>query len=171
MTVRRLRADETALLKSLRLRSLAESPDSFANSFADANAKPDSYWQEMTRSVTEPARHAMFVAEEGTAPVGLAFGLVDRDPPEAAHLGGMWVDPATRGRGVGRALADAVLAWARERGFVHVVLWVTEGNDEAIALYKRLGFARTGRLDRLQSNPDRAVFEMTLGLVTQPRAS
>jgi len=169
--VRPLRADETGLLKTLRLRSLAEAPDSFANSFADASAKPDSYWQEMARSVTEPGRHVMFVAENDAAPVGLAFGLLDKEHAATAHLGGMWVDPAARGLGVGRALVEAVLAWARERGFARVALWVTEGNDAAITLYERTGFSRTGGRDCLASNPSLGTLEMALLLSSTPAAS
>lgn len=166
--MRRLRADEAALFKTLRLRALADSPDAFANTYADASARPDSYWQELTHSVTEPGRHAMFVAEAGEAPVGLAFGLLGRDDPATAQLGGMWVEPVARGRGVGRALADAVLGWARERGFARVTLWVTEGNDGAIALYARVGFVQTGGRDRLPSNPSLAVLEMSLPLTPAP---
>lgn len=162
--VRPLRADETGLLKTLRLRSLAAAPDSFATSFADASAKPDAYWQEMTRSVTEPGRHVMFVAENGAAPLGLAFGLLDKEHAATAHLGGMWVDPAARGLGAGRALGEAVLAWARERGFARVNLWVTDGNAAAIALYERMGFARSGGRGRLPSNPSLEIFEMALPL-------
>jgi ribosomal protein S18 acetylase RimI-like enzyme len=160
VTVRRLRADETTLLKTLRLRALAESPDAFGDSVAVARARPDSYWTEMTRSVTEPDRHAMFLAEDAAAAVGIAFGLVDRERADRAHLGGMWVDPAARRRGAGRALVDAVLAWAHERRFRDIVLWVAEGNAEAAALYERAGFKRTGRRDHLPSNPSLPTCEM-----------
>ena len=160
MTVRRLRADETTLLKTLRLRALAESPDAFGDSLATARARPDAYWTEMTRSVTEPDRHAMFLAEDAAAAVGIAFGLVDRERADRAHLGGMWVDPAARRRGVGRALVDAVLAWARERRFRDIVLWVAEGNAAATALYERAGFTRTGRRDHLASNPSLSTCEL-----------
>jgi ribosomal protein S18 acetylase RimI-like enzyme len=160
VTVRRLLADETTLLKTLRLRALAESPDAFGDSLAAARARPDPYWNEMTRSVTEPDRHAMFLAEDAAAAVGIVFGLVDRERPDRAHLGGMWVDPTARCRGVGRALVDAVLAWARERGFRDIVLWVAEGNAAATALYERAGFTRTGRRDHLPSNPSLPTCEM-----------
>jgi ribosomal protein S18 acetylase RimI-like enzyme len=165
--IRRLRTDEAILFKTLRLRALADSPDAFAHTYDEIRARPDSYWAEMTRSVTEPDRHAMFVAEDETAPVGMAFGLLDREDPGRAHLGGMWVEPDGRGGGVGRALADAVVAWARERGFGEVVLWVTEGNKRAIDLYERVGFAVTGRRDRLPSNDRLDVIEMRLALSTR----
>ena len=160
MIVRRLRADEAPIFKTLRLRALADTPDAFAHTYDEISAKPDTYWAELTRSVTEPDRHAMFVAEDGAAAVGMSFGLVNRERSDRADLGGMWVEPRSRHSGVGRALGDAVLAWARERGFAAVVLWVTEGNAEAEALYERMGFTRTGRSDRLPSNSRLAVYEM-----------
>ena len=164
MTVRRLRADEVALLKTLRLRALADAPDAFAHTQAEISAKPDAYWEEMRRSVTEPAGHAMFVAETAGTPVGMVFGLVDRERSTRAHLGGMWVDPDVRQQGCGRALSEAVIAWARERALVDIVLWVTEGNKRAIALYERLGFALTGRRDQHPHTPSLAILEMERSL-------
>ena len=79
MTVRRLRADEAALFKTLRLRALPDEPDAFAHTHAEISAKPEAYWQEMTPSVTEPGRHAMFVTEVDDTPMGMAFGLMDRE--------------------------------------------------------------------------------------------
>ena len=74
MTARPLRGDEAKLLEDLRLRALAEAPGAFAHAHAAIAAKPEAYWEEMTRSVAEPGRHAMFVAEEAAAPVGRALG-------------------------------------------------------------------------------------------------
>jgi ribosomal protein S18 acetylase RimI-like enzyme len=164
MTVRRLRADEAALFKTLRLRALADAPDAFAHTHAEISTKPEAYWQELTLSVTEPGRHVMFVAEVDDTPLGMAFGLVDREVPTRAHLGGMWVDPGARQRGCGRALSDAVIAWAQERGFAAIALWVTEGNKAAIMLYERLGFALTGRRDHLPHNVRLAILEMERSL-------
>ena len=39
-------------------------PDAFGESFADAAARPMSYWDDLTRSVTEPGRHVMFLVCE-----------------------------------------------------------------------------------------------------------
>jgi len=162
--VRPLRSDEAKLFKDLRLRALADAPDAFAHTHAEIAAKPEAYWDEMTRSVTEPGRHVMFVAEDAAAPVGLVFGLVDREHADAAHLGGMWLDPSARSHGVGRALGDAVLAWARERRFRRIVLWVTEGNAPAIALYEGLGFAPAGRRNPSPVDPRLSIIEMERAL-------
>ena len=160
--MRRLRAGEIALLKTLRLASLRDAPDAFGRTLADALAQPETYWTDMERSITEPGRHVMFVAEDGDRAVGLVFGI--RKSGGTADLGGMWVDPQARGRGVGRALGHTVIAWARSEGFANLVLWVTENNREARGLYERLGFVATGRRDALPSNTALAIVEMRLNL-------
>jgi ribosomal protein S18 acetylase RimI-like enzyme len=53
------------------------------------------------------------------------------------------VDPAHRGRGVGRALLDATLAELKTRGAPRVVLSTAERNEPAQRLFARAGFRRT----------------------------
>ena len=164
MTVRRLRADEAKLLKELRLRALAEAPTAFAHTHAEISARPDEYWEDMARNLTEPGRNVMFLAEDEGRAIGMAFGLVPRDRPDVPHVGGMWVDPDVRGRDVGRALTTAVLDWAGERGFQRIGLWVTESNAPAVALYERMGFAATARRDRHPVHSHLAILEMERAL-------
>jgi GNAT superfamily N-acetyltransferase len=60
---------------------------------------------------------------------------------EDCWLEDVFVDPEHRGRGLGRALVDAAIACARERGCRRVELDVNEANPEALALYGGLGFS------------------------------
>lgn len=160
MRIRRLEANETALFKALRRRALADAPDAFGDTHADALARPDSYWEDLTRSVTDPGRHVMFVAESDSAPVGLAFGLRDAEKSDRGRLGGMWVTPEARAHGVGRALTAAVIEWAQSQRFTRLALWVTAINRPAITLYERAGFVATGQRDVLPSNPTLETLEM-----------
>src|SRR5262249_27907524 len=62
---------------------------------------------------------------------------VDAETVELAKLS---VDPALHGRGLGRRLAEAVLAFARARGAARVVLTSQHGLTTAIRLYESMGF-------------------------------
>jgi RimJ/RimL family protein N-acetyltransferase len=57
---------------------------------------------------------------------------------------GMGLLPAVRGRGLGRRLAEAAIAAARERGAERIELEVFASNARALALYEKLGFVREG---------------------------
>jgi RimJ/RimL family protein N-acetyltransferase len=61
----------------------------------------------------------------------------------AAYLG-ISIGRANRGRGVGRALLTAAVAWAHERGVTRIELHVMARNAIAVALYEKLGFQREG---------------------------
>jgi ribosomal protein S18 acetylase RimI-like enzyme len=91
------------------------------------------------------------IAIEGGFPVGAAwyrlfsaerpgYGFVDERTPELAIA----VVPSARGKGVGSALLDALLARAREDGYPSISLSVDRNNAGAIELYQRRGFAQVG---------------------------
>lgn len=52
----------------------------------------------------------------------------------------MYVAPTARGRGVGRALAEAALEEARNAAYREMYLGTSISQTEAIALYRDLGF-------------------------------
>lgn len=68
-----------------------------------------------------------------------------------------------RRRGIGRALVLDMLAYARERGAVRVLLEVRSSNAPAIALYERLGFERFNVRERYYADGEDAI-EMQLAL-------
>src|SRR4051794_39689909 len=59
------------------------------------------------------------------------------------YLAELYVVPARRGQGLGRALMEAVIAHARERGADYMELNTAETDVAARALYESLGFSRT----------------------------
>jgi len=91
--VRRVRADEWRELRALRLRALADAPDAFGTTVAEAEAEPDVAWQE--RAVAED--RATFVAEVAGRLIGMAAGGTNPMEASAAGLYSMWVEPAARG--------------------------------------------------------------------------
>jgi GNAT superfamily N-acetyltransferase len=68
------------------------------------------------------------------------YGYVAADVPELS----MGVDPGHRGRGIGTALLETVIAQASSRGHRGISLSVEDGN-RARDLYERVGFTTVGR--------------------------
>lgn len=70
------------------------------------------------------------------------YGFVDAETPEVA----MAVVPAWRGRGVGSALLDALIAAARDAGIGGLSLSV-EPDNPARRLYERFGYQQVGEVN------------------------
>jgi YbgC/YbaW family acyl-CoA thioester hydrolase len=84
------------------------------------------------------ALHAVAFNRLGLA---LATGRLLRHAPGVARIGRMAASQALRGSGVGRAVLDALMKAARERGDTEVVL---SAQTNASALYSRAGFTVRG---------------------------
>jgi GNAT superfamily N-acetyltransferase len=102
----------------------------------------------LSRILADPARGRIFVAEEtATGTVVATCALL---ASESTFLGGpvAWLEdvcvlPDRRGHGIGRALLEHALAWARASGLARVTLLTDHDNVTAQALYASLGFTRS----------------------------
>ena len=130
--------NEGDLLRSLRLRSLADAPDAFGQSFWEARDRPPADWEAEARRSSQGDAHAWFVARVGDADVGTILGR--RRRPDTLLVFSMWVDPDHRGLGIGRRLVAEVEAWGVSWGATNILLWVFAENEGAVRFYERLGF-------------------------------
>ena len=140
--VERLQKREWRRLKSLRIRSVVDTPAAFGTSLESMKARKDEFWSAQVEHMAcfVVCRHA----QEGKEDLGLVRGVHDPESIEHVWLLGMWVDPTARGHGLGLRLGQAVLDWARAIDEVCVVkLEVAHDNRPAIDLYERLGFKAT----------------------------
>jgi GNAT superfamily N-acetyltransferase len=133
-----LAPDEGARLRAIRLRALQDAPDSFSATLAEATARAPEGW---ARQVVDLPT---FVAVSDGADVGMVRCVRDSRTAGTAWLISMWVAPEIRRQGVGGALVDAVVGWARARGVSRLLLDVADHNVPAIELYARKGFVPNG---------------------------
>ena len=97
------------------------------------------------RAVGRSRDSAVFVAEADEGIVGRLS--VARDAhPASRHVAdlGLIVAASHRRRGIGSALLDAAVTWARQVGVRKLELHVFPHNEPAIALYEKYGFRREG---------------------------
>ena len=95
---------------------------------------------------------AFLVAYLDGAAVGC--GAVRRIDEETAELKRMYVEPSVRGRGVGRALVDALEREARLLGLKTIVLETGTRLAPAIKLYEKMGYARIPLFGEYLASPD-----------------
>ena len=83
-------------------------------------------------------RGAFLVAYLAAAPIGC--GAVRVIEPGVAEIKRMYVDPAVRGRRVGRQILQALEAQSRQLGTKRIVLETGPRQPDAIAMYAHAGF-------------------------------
>ena len=85
-------------------------------------------------------RTVMMVAVEHGAPVAVgSHQPVDVDGSEVSEVVGVATLPRLRARGLGAAVASALVAHARETA---ALVFLTAGDDDVARIYERAGFAR-----------------------------
>jgi GNAT superfamily N-acetyltransferase len=145
------------MLREIRLQGLQDAPDAFGSTYAGESAFEDSAWHQ--RAARDGSFIAFIPEVAASGAAGLAGGY--QEVPGVVELVSMFVRPQARGHGVGAALIDAVVGWAREKNATSVHLWVTETNSRALRLYERCGFTVTDERQPLPSNPVLAEVGMT----------
>jgi ribosomal protein S18 acetylase RimI-like enzyme len=108
---------------------------------------PQGYASFISTQLEDPDK-AVLVADEDGDVIGYAYSAVEgydymalRGPAGVLH--DIIVDPEHRGRGVGRLLLNATLAFFRSRAMPRVVLSTAERNEAAQRLFASIGFRRT----------------------------
>jgi GNAT superfamily N-acetyltransferase len=151
----RLREDDWAVFRELRLRSLLDSPEAFGSTYGEESSHTERAWRDWAAGRWRGGTAVVFAGrDDDGAAVGTATGAEYEAEAGVAHVYAMWVVPDARGAGVGRALLDAVADWARDRGCDRLVLSVTESNETARRFYEASGFVDTGERDVLREGSE-----------------
>lgn len=89
----------------------------------------------------DPRRERGWAAEVDGERAGAVFCTADDE--RTARLRMLFVEPTARGAGVGGALIEECVAFARGAGYDEMVLWTTDQQTGARRLYADAGFERT----------------------------
>jgi len=111
--------------------------------------------EEAARSLwMNPAKHVYVVEDETGTIVASAYVTPNYAGP-AAHIAnaGFMVDPGLAGRGVGRALAEHVLAAAKSDGYHAMVFNAVVETNPAVRLWTSLGFTILGTVPDAFEHP------------------
>jgi ribosomal protein S18 acetylase RimI-like enzyme len=103
-----------------------------------------------------PPQGALLIARDGAGAVIGCVGLRALDEPGVCEMKRLYLKPEARGTGLGKALAEAIVMAARERGYTEMRLDTLESMTGAIGLYGRMGFVRIAAY--YSPTPDGTVF-------------
>lgn len=146
MKISRLTPPHAAEYRALMLRTYADQPDAFVATVREREPQPVEWWASRISDGPDPAERVLgaFVDGQLAGVAGLRYQRRERTTHKA-YLFGMSVLPQFRGRGIARALVEAVLDQARStRGTRVVQLGVIESNIPALRLYESCGFVAYG---------------------------
>lgn len=127
-----------------RARAVVDLLDMYSqNEFGSSQPLPAEVRERLVPGIRNHAGHLVFLAWDDDRPIGLAICFVGFSSFKAKpliNIHDLAVAPETRGRGVGRALLEAIEAEARRRDCCRVTLEVRSDNLVAQNLYRRLGY-------------------------------
>jgi GNAT superfamily N-acetyltransferase len=89
----------------------------------------------------DPEREGAWIAELDGQRAGSVYCV--RRSDEVAQLRLFFVEHEARGHGIGTALVEHCIAFARERGYRRMVLWTNSTLTSARRIYDALGFKQT----------------------------
>jgi L-amino acid N-acyltransferase YncA len=130
------------------MRDIVETADTFVYDPSMSSPQARETW------VEDPPGLTVVAIEEGRIIGTAKMGPNYPGPGSHVSTASFMVARDARGRGVGTAMCQFALAWAKERGYAGMQFnAVAESNHLAVGLYKRLGFTVIGTVPRAFAHP------------------
>jgi RimJ/RimL family protein N-acetyltransferase len=142
-TVRRARPADAAGLVELA-RAVGSEPGGWLITTSDWRSVADE--RRYLRAIRRYPHAAVYTVETGEGELVGRLSLARDQHTASRHVAdlGLMVAASHRRQGIGLALLEQAVAWAREHGVEKLELHVFPHNEAAIALYEAFGFEREG---------------------------
>nr|WP_241429298.1 GNAT family N-acetyltransferase [Agrococcus sp. ARC_14] len=118
----------------------------------DERPKTLAQWRRMLRESTELHLPFLVAVSDTGSILGYAYAQPWKQRAAYRHTveSSVYLGPAAGGRGLGRALMEALITEIRERGVREVIAVIADqGADASVRLHERLGFKEIGRMGRV----------------------
>lgn len=162
MNIRATEERDWQILKEIRLAALLDIPEVFGVSYQTVITSSDEQWKEHASSETQPKFWLGFKQNKA---VGMIGGGVDKT--DRYNLIAMWVEPESRGLGLGEHLVNVVKSHVVSKGCKQVFLDVSPDNLRASQFYRKQGFVFIDEERPLASHPDIQVQTMSWQSIPQ----
>ena len=139
LLIQELSIQDWKRFRDIRIASLHSDPDAFGGEVHRAIEESQSDWQSKFQKVIP-----IVAVLNGKDSALLTIENLTGDFGATCWIGGCWVDPSVRGKGLMRALFDYLDENAKERNWVTQGLGVWQFNQSAIDVYLSLGFENKG---------------------------
>jgi GNAT superfamily N-acetyltransferase len=80
------------------------------------------------------------IARDARTGQDLGYCVSSMDSKGSAEIESLFVDEASRGRGVGHALIERAIAWMEQNSAKSIVVFTVYGSEEVLPFYARYGF-------------------------------
>lgn len=137
-------------VKELMLQALQTDPTAFSISYEEYKDKDDYWWHGYIDPFLYKNLQEFIVAVNKGKIIG-SSGLVFENKERKKHtslLSWFYVTPEFRHSGIGTKLLEKIIELAKERNLSKISLMANQEQDSAINLYKRYGFAISGKLEK-----------------------
>jgi len=137
VVVQEITANEWQRLRSIRLKSLEESPHAFGGTFEAESAEDEETWRLKFEKLV-----FLIASVDGVDGAVLSVEVLDGDFGATCWIGGCWSDPQFRGKGLMRAMFTFIDQQEKDWKVQGLGVWTD--NFNAIAAYEKLGFVKMG---------------------------
>jgi RimJ/RimL family protein N-acetyltransferase len=147
--------DDAVRLREIRLRALQDAPYAFGADLKVESEKPINYWENHLRISN------WCLVEDGKKDIGLLEVSKAADDRSAdCWLSSWWIDQNFRGQGVSKLMLQWLDQLCTDKGWHKQGLGVWPENEEAVAVYLKLGFIKGEKELQSRSRPEKMYLPM-----------